>query len=448
MNSHANVARPSHLAHLHHAFDALKRSATALFARRPAPYTSTTPSNTRSDASNIVHGACMSTPHLSGTAIVASVGLGYSPFTRPSPLPRLLLHSAGELSNPSRSAAISLLDGLDIDIDVEPTSDEAPPAVTASLSAQSTTVRSSIASSSTTNDISQPKSIRATSEAESTSSSTASTPYASSSTGSDSSFECATPPTAAEEVRSLLEPRIQFPSSITPSSDAPVRSTWLDVHRALDALEANVSKLLEQSEEVALPTSGTQPSSPQGDAAPQLDIIYYDDDESCPDVEAESSPEDDAALDAETSEDESEAGDDADDSDDTRPPTVLRNPHTGGTYFVEGVVADGGFARVVQVVDDKGQRRAAKIAHKRAVCKRAGARDGLLREKAFMVKTSEIGSRRLVGLIESWEDEENIYFIMVRVSFGAPAIYASHAASLGTLPLLSTGPAESPRRLR
>ena len=40
MNAHSNVALP--LAHLRHAFDALKRSATALLARPHAPYTSTT----------------------------------------------------------------------------------------------------------------------------------------------------------------------------------------------------------------------------------------------------------------------------------------------------------------------------------------------------------------------------------------------------------------------
>ena len=446
MNAHTNVALP--LAYLHHAFDTLKRTATALFTRPLAPYTSTTPSNNTSshlDASNVANSACMSTPHLSGAAIVASVGFGHSPFSRPSPLPRLLLHRGEALSTPPPPTAISSLNGLDIGIDVESASNEAPHSLTHALSTHSSTVRSPTAPTSTTNIAMQSSKVGATfTSAESLSPSMTSTPYASSSTGSDSSFECITPPTAAADVHNLQEPHIQSPASTPLSAGAPAQPTWLDVHRALKALEANVSKLVQQSKEAARPEHITQPQGPQFDAPPELDIIYYDDDEPV-DIEAESHPDDDASPDVDTDEDDSEADDDLDD---VRPPTVLRNPHSGAAYSVEGVVADGGFSRVAQVVDDEGRRRAAKIVHKRAVCKRAGAREALLREKAFMVKASEMGSRRLVGLIESWEDEENIYFIMVRASFGAVAESASHAALLGTLPMLVARPAEPPRRLR
>lgn len=230
----------------------------------------------------------------------------------------------------------------------------------------------------------------------------ASTALSPSSSGSDSSFECATPRTAAAGAHHL-QPRIQSSHSVQPTNDIPAQLTWLDVHRALDTLEDKVSKLVQLSRE-AVQAKYSTPSGGECYATPEFGIIYYEDDE------------------VETSDAELGSADGESDIDDVRALTVLCNPHTGTTYTVQGVVADGGFSRVAQVVDSKGQQWAAKIMHKRAVFKRPRGRDNLLREKNIMVNASGMGTQRLVGLLESWEDEENIYFIMVSVSFDAVLI--------------------------
>lgn len=384
MNAHATVDRVLRLFPLHHAFDALKRSATAFLARSTAPYTSTTPSEPAHaplETSEVVNGA---TPHLPGTAIVASVGLGY--LTRSAVRPRLFLYTAGGPSAGLPAVSTPASSGFDIDIE-PPSDDEAPHSATPTLPSA---VRSSASCMSSTNSMPQSNKV------------SASTALSPSSSGSDSSFECATPRTAAAGAHHL-QPRIQSSHSVQPTNDIPAQLTWLDVHRALDTLEDKVSKLVQLSRE-AVQAKYSTPSGGECYATPEFGIIYYEDDE------------------VETSDAELGSADGESDIDDVRALTVLCNPHTGTTYTVQGVVADGGFSRVAQVVDSKGQQWAAKIMHKRAVFKRPRGRDNLLREKNIMVNASGMGTQRLVGLLESWEDEENIYFIMVSVSFDAVLI--------------------------
>lgn len=84
------------------------------------------------------------------------------------------------------------------------------------------------------------------------------------------------------------------------------------------------------------------------------------------------------------------------------------------TYRVLSRIAQGGGGRVVAAETDDGYYVAIKVIHKWQQYRLSTGRQMLLTEKAIMAKAATLGHKFLTSLLESWEDEENVYFAMVR----------------------------------
>lgn len=82
------------------------------------------------------------------------------------------------------------------------------------------------------------------------------------------------------------------------------------------------------------------------------------------------------------------------------------------TYRVLSRIAQGGGGRVVAAETDDGYYVAIKVIHKWQQYRLSTGRQMLLTEKAIMAKAATLGHKFLTSLLESWEDEENVYFAM------------------------------------
>lgn len=407
-------ARAIGLARLRHTFAALKRSTEVVFMPSSAQFTSTT----RSNSTVTRDGECTSTAHLSGATIATLVGLGYAYKVPPTQL-WLLPYLHGELPTQLTSPVVTSRHVLGYN-DIETVLRGGAPNIsipTLPVHPSNTTSTSRALSTSSVNSASRPRSTACSSASESFSLSMVSTPYASSSSAdSDSSFEVPSPPTATVGIPAPREPRIQSSASeqSQPPDSVAKPPKWPESDSECREIEAQVLQLMNRlNEEEARRT--VQPQDPQLGAAPAPEP---DDARSA--VASELHPEDDATSgtdsDAEMGEEESKAGDYADGDFDDEQPTVISNPHSGNVYTLGRALGTGGFSSVMLATDSKGRRCAAKIVDKQKVFRQSDGRQNLLREKEIMAKVSQLETSRLVSLLECWESENEVYFIMVGAS--------------------------------
>ena len=349
------------------------------------------------DASKVADAPNALTPQYAGAVIVASVGLGYASLTGTMIQQRL-----------SRL-------GVDTDVDIEVPRAPTPyipahwsMATFLSRPANSTnaTMQSNKVSIGVQTSVLLPSSL-------------STSPTWSSPTGSDLSFECATPPTAAAGVQA---PRIVSVSeTASPLATSPSSSDLRVVGEAVDALEVKFAELAAQYRE-ALDYSARLDALGSG-VGLDFRVIQYDDNDNDDSEGSEVATEwsgTDSASDIAfggtpgSDEDCAEADDAAAVPDDapSRAPCELYNPHSGAKYAVSGIVGEGSFARVAAAYSN-GRSFGIKVVHKANVYGHPEAREKLLLEKEVMADVAGFNTERLVRLHESWEDRRNIYFAMV-----------------------------------
>lgn len=84
------------------------------------------------------------------------------------------------------------------------------------------------------------------------------------------------------------------------------------------------------------------------------------------------------------------------------------------TYLIHGTLGNGGFGRVMLATDQYNQRVAIKIIHKDKQYQFNGGRDSILLERRILERIALSGKRFLTPLLASWQDLQNVYFVMVR----------------------------------
>lgn len=118
---------------------------------------------------------------------------------------------------------------------------------------------------------------------------------------------------------------------------------------------------------------------------------------------------------------------------------VMYNQYTREYYTLHGVIGDGGCARVFHATDDHGRAFALKVSHKMHAFRLPMSRKMLRQELQIMGSAASHGSKRLLGVVASWEGTENICFLMVCqlvclcIDQTTKASYRSTAISKGRL---------------
>lgn len=244
------------------------------------------------------------------------------------------------------------------------------------------------------------------------------------SSGPDSPFECITP--SADGGAGLLN--LQTPQVVDPHRLSPLAahlahglpSTPRDIDERLRTLDATASEWSKYAQKAAqcadrvhsllldIESTGTPAVSPLPGVVEAQDAAS----DPHPKVgeAASADPESETALGPTPQVEDVNPADGTDDH-----PTIT-NPNTGHEYKVHGVVGEGSFGRVLKLTDEHDRCFAAKAVHKQLAYQTAGARDMLVRELYAMrhVQSDTPNNCRLVRLLESWEDADNVYFIMVR----------------------------------
>ncbi|EPS98340.1 hypothetical protein FOMPIDRAFT_83599 [Fomitopsis schrenkii] len=233
------------------------------------------------------------------------------------------------------------------------------------------------------------------------------------SSSSESSSECITPPAADAGLHNLQTPQIVDPDRLSPLASPLTQglpSTPRGISQQVRALGASSSKWSKYAQKAAQYAERTHSLllniegsvTPGASSHPEV-------------VEAQEASTDrrpmvDALVDA-GPEAEAEPVDPNGDTDDL--PTLI-NPNTVSKYKVHGVVGEGSFGRVFKVTDEHGRNFAAKTTHKRQAFQHSEARDLLSRELNALsgIQSNQPNNSFLVRLVESWEDADNIYFIM------------------------------------
>lgn len=403
------------LTHVHTTFDTLKRHAHIAFAQHAASHRSTTLPDTavsQLDRPDFEDGERTSTRHISGTATAASVGLGYAykvPPTRVWLLPYFHYHLCIRPAPPASPLSYY----SDFDVDIEAILGDEDPQSTAPNPSSRPPYDYSPFSAGSVHDASRPCGATAyAATPESPSSSVASTPYASSlSADSDSSFEAISPITDNIRIPEPLKAR-------SPSTEGerlglpdfpPSLSKRLEAKTGSSEIEARVQELVNCLDEEAARRCA-QPQVAQPSGVPDPDRTYLA-------VASEVCPNDERAgeTNLEATEDESEAEGYEDSDEDDEPLSVIYNPHTGNMYRLGRVLGTGGFSKVVLATDLEGREYAAKIISKQKVFRRPDGRQNLLHEKNIMAKITQLNTPRVVQLIECWEREHEVYFIMVSI---------------------------------
>lgn len=234
------------------------------------------------------------------------------------------------------------------------------------------------------------------------------------SSDSSPSSECITPSAADAGLHRLQTPQVVDPDRLSPLAASlawGLPLTPRDIGqqvRALDATSMKWSKYAQKAAQCAERVHSLLlniEGSVTPDVSPLPDVVEANT-EQRPVVEevVDAAPEPEPELRG--------GGVDPDSTDDL--PTLV-NPHTGSTYKVHGFVGEGGFGRVFKVTNERGRSFAAKTTHKRLAFQYSAARQSLANEMSAMlsVLSDEPNNNFLVRLIESWEDGDNIYFIMV-----------------------------------
>ena len=262
------------------------------------------------------------------------------------------------------------------------------------------------------------------------------------SSGLDSPFEYNTPSDA-----SRLQ-HLQTPQAVAPARRAPhvahlthgFPSTPRDIDQ-LRVLDATASKWSEYAQKAAqcadrmhtllLDIEGTgAPAAPPAPSASGVQEVVVDP-QPMVDEAVNPNPERQAM------EQEPPQAENGNPVENTAALPVFTNPKSGHQYTVHGVVGEGSFGRVLKVTDKNDQCFAVKTIHKRLAYQAGGAREQLCKEFGAMrlVQSNKPHNGRLVRLLESWEDPDNVYFVMVRLVFfvcAAQAHWRSFRFSLCT----------------
>ncbi|KAH9939449.1 kinase-like domain-containing protein [Amylocystis lapponica] len=82
------------------------------------------------------------------------------------------------------------------------------------------------------------------------------------------------------------------------------------------------------------------------------------------------------------------------------------------TYRLVGITGEGGQGRVMLAVTDADELVAVKVTHKRKAFRWDHGRPQLLQEKDIMERAIIDKRSFLMGLLSSWEDVDNVYFVM------------------------------------
>ena len=338
-----------------------------------------------------------STTCLSGAATAASVGLGYACMIPTAGL-WLLSFLYHQLSTRSTSPGFP-----SIDVDVEATLGDAVPHHIASIHSFHPSHPSSLSSALSTDSVNDaPRLSSATLDSPS---SVASTPYTSSlSADSDSSFEALSPTIDSVSIPESMVVRSPSAEGVPLEPfEAPKRS---EIKPESSGIEAEVRELadslVEEAERHSAQSQGSQPSAVPAPAHVHLAVAS----------DACSNSRNTGEANSKTAADDSKTEGYAD-SDDDEPLNVVYNPHTRRMYRLGRVLGTGGFSRVVLATDLEGREYAAKIVCKQKVFRRPDGRQNLLYERNIMAKISQLDSPRVVQMVECWEREHEVYFIMV-----------------------------------
>jgi hypothetical protein len=86
------------------------------------------------------------------------------------------------------------------------------------------------------------------------------------------------------------------------------------------------------------------------------------------------------------------------------------------SFFINKLLAKQGFNRVFGATTDLGEDVAIKVLHKAAIRHYQGARSAKNEVDVLRLITREADCAFLTALLSSWQDEENVYLVMVRYS--------------------------------
>lgn len=90
--------------------------------------------------------------------------------------------------------------------------------------------------------------------------------------------------------------------------------------------------------------------------------------------------------------------------------------HAGSVYLIRGERGRGSFGRVMMANDGKGRILAVKVVHKDKQYRSPDGREILISEKRILEKVAYMKRPFLTPLLDSWADNENVYFVMVSTS--------------------------------
>lgn len=383
-------------------FDAFNASKASHTTTLPSPATSATAA-TRPNASNVANSAAMSMPQYTVAGIVVSVGLHYASFSNTMVQHRIARLQVAQFCTSLVCSANSRSSGVDTDID-----DEVPQHAAPYIPVY-WTMAPFLARPANSTNVATPYNNKVSIGVQATSllpPSLSILPSHSSPSGSDFSFECATPPVRAD-VNDIYAPRVVCASEGSSPLPASLPSQDLRIMgHPVDALEGGVAELTVQCQEAV--TYNAQPDTLDSSAL-QSDFTTspYSEDNVLK-VEAKAVTQR-ASADTAADVDESQA---QPTSAPKREPIELRNRYSGNVYTVSGIIGEGSFARVV-AAESNGQVFGIKVVHKANVYGHPGARRSLLLEKAVMINVAGYNTDRLVHMLESWESRANIYFVMV-----------------------------------
>lgn len=239
----------------------------------------------------------------------------------------------------------------------------------------------------------------------------------------DSPFECVTPSASgpAGGLRHLQTPQVAGSARLSPlgthlAHGLPSTPRDIEQLRALDETASQWSEYAQKAAQCAdrvhsllldIEKTGTPAVSPLP--------VTLEAQEAVPTAQPSADETANANLEQASPLEQPEA-EDIDPDDHRQDHPTITNPYWGHVYKAHGVIGEGSYGRVLKVADEHGQCFAAKVVHKNIAYQMAGARDLIVQESYALrcVQTEGQNNKRLVRLLESWEDADNIYFIMVR----------------------------------
>lgn len=90
--------------------------------------------------------------------------------------------------------------------------------------------------------------------------------------------------------------------------------------------------------------------------------------------------------------------------------------HAGQAYVVLDTLGEGGSGKVMYAKSQTGYSVAIKVVHKAKAYRDPYGRENLVNEKCNWERVTHERRSFLVSLLLSWDDPENVYFVMVSMS--------------------------------